>query len=104
MVILDFRLSFDLQVVPTSSYQVSSQLVVWVKEMNFEIDCQDGSRGVYLRFSIRMILSTFSYRSHPDTSNQVTCQLVLRFRRKSSKQICNMAAVVTILVFRSERF
>ena len=46
MVILDFRLSFDLQVVPTSSYQVSSQLAVWVKEMNFEIDCQDGSRGV----------------------------------------------------------
>ena len=44
----------------------------------------------------------FLSKSRSDTSYQVSNQLTFRFRKRSSKKIFKMAAMATILSFRSE--
>ena len=64
-------------------YQTSFKTVgLSVQEKKLNTDFQDGGQ---LGFLIETILATFLSTSHCDTSNEVSCQLVFLFRRKSSK-------------------
>ena len=72
------------------------------QEKKLKIDFQHGSYGDHLGFPIGTILAIFDL-SHPNTSNQVSSQLVFPLRRRSSKKIFKMATVVAILDFRSKQ-
>ena len=66
---------------------------------------QDSGYGGHLGFLIETILVFLSLStSHPDVSYQVLSQLDFRSRRRSEKQIFNMAAMTFILDFPSEWF
>ena len=56
-------------------------------------DFQDGGHGGHLGFLSRTILAIFLNTSHPDASNQVSCQLAFHFRR-SEKKIFKMVAIL----------
>ena len=83
---------------PDASGQVSSQLVFRFRKR--KIDFQDGG---HLAFRIETILDICSTR-HPDASYQISSQLAFQFRRRNEKTIFKIAAMATILDFRSERF
>ena len=81
-------------------------LVSWhfsVKEKKIEIDFQDGDRGSHLGFLIGMIFANFDLQVAQILPIKFRVKWPLRLRKlKTFKQIFKMAAVTSILDFRSE--